>query len=269
MRARAALLRWLAVVTLACCGMLIALPASAQELRIGHLETHDDTGINWLFFHCFQQGPALECDVFQTLISHELEAAQRSADIEKTMRGTSGDAVKEFPQAFGEFCKNIGTIIATAQNAARTGKTPDGKPVNPRQIEERQRMFSLMSEACRNPNKDTVQRFFEHMVDAKIKTCQVYNDYSHMKFNFDTATQSWISQEGPGGPCGSLSVSTLKRDPKTQSFWNYTEKTIRMNPSGMLPNGLSCAQFKDRTFNYTWLADDQVQDCVHIKNRMN
>ncbi|HEY5306400.1 MAG TPA: hypothetical protein VIJ52_07010 [Pseudolabrys sp.] len=269
MSARIALLNCLTVVIVAYCGMFLVSPASAQELRIGHLETHDDTGINWLFFHCFQQGSSLECDVFQTLITHELEAAQRAADLEKTMRGNTGDAVKEFPQAFGDMCKNIGPIVAAAQNAVRTGRGANGKPVNSRQAEDAQRMFSLMSAACQNPNKDTVQRWFEFMADEKIKTCQVYNEYSHMKFNYDAATQSWISQEGPVGPCGSFNVSTLKRDPKTQSFWNYTEKKIRTNLSGVLQNGMTCAQLKDYTLNYTWRADNSWQDCEHIKNMMN
>lgn len=57
-------------------GILLApLGAMSQELRIGHLETANDTGINWLFFHCNQGGSTLNCSVFQTLIFTNMEPA--------------------------------------------------------------------------------------------------------------------------------------------------------------------------------------------------
>src|SRR5712664_1798480 len=53
---------------LAICLLLASFAAWAQAIRIGHLETADDIGINWLFFHCNQMGQTLNCTVFQTLI---------------------------------------------------------------------------------------------------------------------------------------------------------------------------------------------------------
>lgn len=53
---------------------LIPMAGSCQELRVGHLETANDAGVNWLYFHCNQAGPLLRCAVFQTLIFTNIEA---------------------------------------------------------------------------------------------------------------------------------------------------------------------------------------------------
>ena len=48
--------------------LLASVPAFSQEIRIGHLETHDDIALNWIYLHCNQQGETLGCDSFQTLM---------------------------------------------------------------------------------------------------------------------------------------------------------------------------------------------------------
>jgi hypothetical protein len=79
----------------------------------------------------------------------------------------------------------------------------------------------------------------------------------------------WLSREGPIGPCGSASIATLEKDKKASSlYWLYTEKTLRMNPDGLLINGLSCSQFPDRVMQYTWRAADNFYECTHIENSM-
>src|SRR5258708_39722653 len=107
--------------------LLASFAAQSQEVRIGHLETANDTGINWLFFHCSQAGSALRCAVFQTLMITNQEPA----------------------------------------------------------------------------------------------TCSVMNDFSEMAFTWNPATQSWLSREGPTGPCGRISIGTLERDPGAKQFWKY------------------------------------------------
>ena len=154
--------------------LLTAFGANAQELRIGHLETADDTGINWLFYHCNQNGQVLKCDVFQTLIFKNMEPM----------------------------------------------------------------------------------------------TCSVVNDHSEEIFTWNPPTQSWISQEGPTGPCGRITVGTLELDQESKRFWKYTMKKITTNQAGVWGNGLSCKQVPDMTLRYTWKAANNA-GCAYIKNLMN
>jgi hypothetical protein len=127
-----------------------------------------------------------------------------------------------------------------------------------------------MVQACQSPTAINIRRVFELMTDKKIKTCKVVNDYSRMQFKWNEATQSWISQEGPGGPCGTVSIGTLERDKSSSAqFWLYTEKKIRTNPSGTLSNGLSCSKFPEYTLHYTWRANANFEQCTYIQNMMN
>jgi hypothetical protein len=160
---------------IALCILLASFSVRSQELRIGHLETANDVGINWLFFHCNQAESSLKCTVFQTLIFMNQEPA----------------------------------------------------------------------------------------------TCSVGNDFSEMAFTWNVPTQSWISREGPIGPCGRISIGTLERDPEVKRYWKYTEKKITTQPEGVLDNGLSCKKVPDMTLNYTWKAIRNATGCAYIKNLMN
>ena len=120
---------------------------------------------------------------------------------------------------------------------------------------------------------NTVRRVMEGLTDQKIGTCKVYNFYSKMQFKWNQQTQNWISQEGPGGPCGTVDISTLKEEkPKplglnTQGvFWSYTQKRLITNPSGVLPNGLACSKFSEHTTNYSWQTSATPAECKYIQH---
>lgn len=163
---------------LSSCLMLLAalVPnvASSEEIRIGHLETADDTGINWLFFHCNQARQTLNCTIFQTLV----------------------------------------------------------------------------------------------FTDRKSATCSVHNDFSETAFRWNQATQTWVSQEGPIGPCGRITVGNLDHDPEEPRFWRYIEKHVTTNPEGMLGN-LACKSLPDITLHYTWKATRNKPGCTYVENLMN
>jgi hypothetical protein len=241
------------------------MPVNAEEMDIGHLETANDTGINWLNFHCNRNGGSLSCDVFQTLIAHKVEPDQREKEISKKL---SGNVVEEFKKAFGTTCDNLGKIQPLVNKSVETGIGQDGRKLNPNQAREAKIFLDSMAAACEHTNITAIRRFVEIGVDKDIHTCRVINSHSHMDFSLDPAAQVWISREGPTPSCGTVSVGTLEKD-KGSAFWLYTEKVVRANPSGSLPNGLSCSNFHDRTMHYTWRAADNFVECTHIENGMN
>ena len=247
--------------------LLMPFGAMAQELRIGHLETADDIGINWLFYHCNQSGQVLNCSVFQTLIMHQLLPSKRNEEIQKWMKG---DPVKNFVQYFADTCKNMAQIKSMILQSQRTGRGADGRPVDARQLDDYKKMMDAIDAACRDTNTETVRRFAELITDQEIATCTVFNDYSDETFNWNQATQAWVSQEGPIGPCGRITIGTLEHDPASKlSWWKYTLKKINTKPDGVLDNGVSCKQFPDSTLNYTWRATTNAPRCTYIKNGMN
>jgi hypothetical protein len=64
------------------------------------------------------------------LISYELLPEQRASDIEKQMQG---DPVKEFRDGFGKECQGWAQARDAMMQMLKTGKGPDGRPVNVRE----------------------------------------------------------------------------------------------------------------------------------------
>jgi hypothetical protein len=229
------------------------------------------------FFHCQQNAQVLECDVFQTLIRHGLSPEKRAEYINQEMQD---DPVGRF--ADKQRCEGVAVGKKVAEDAVKTGRGADGRPVTIGQAKDLLLLMSSMDDACHNPTLDKARRFFEEMADQKMRTCKVFNDYSHSRFTLNPSTQSWVFNSGPSGPCGTVIVGTLEHDRNVSSsvsaqatavgmggFWLYTERHIFTNRNGMLPNGLSCNEFPDSTLHYTWRAALDYSEYTIIEDGMN
>lgn len=131
--------------------------------------------------------------------------------------------------------------------------------------------FNAMADACANPNVNTVRRAIEVVTDRKIRTCKASNFYSKMQFKWNEQTQNWVSQVGPGGPCGTVTISALKQEKPLGvsvpgAFWSYTTKRLITNPSGVLPNGLACSKFSEHTTSYSWQTRSTLAECKYIEH---
>jgi hypothetical protein len=250
---------------------LVCGEAKAETVDVGHLETKDDTGINWLFLHCEQDRGVMDCDIFHTLFVHKLEPEKRSETIAKQMKGETGDPVQDFINSGGfGMCKDTAEMRNVFNQAVRTGKQLDGKPISQRGLKFGQNMepfISAVEDACRSPNLGRVRHIIEVTADRDQQTCKVYNTYSRARYAWNPQTQAWVAREGPGGDCGLVTIGTLQHDKEIASmFWTYTEHRVVTNPGGQFLTGVSCSQLSERTFNYTWRMDQTVEDCKHIES---
>ena len=125
---------------------LVCSEAKAESVEIGHFETKDDTGLNWLFLHCQRDGGVMDCDVFQTLFLHTLASEDRSEKIAKQMKGDKGDAVEEFIKSGGfGMCKDTAQMGNGINQALKKGKQIDGKPISPRALKLLQNYLPVAS----------------------------------------------------------------------------------------------------------------------------
>jgi hypothetical protein len=238
-------------------------PVLAEEVRIGHLETNDDTGINWLYFKCDQSTAAqMRCDIFQTLIMKKKSHAEIDAELQ---RQAATDPLVEFSKNFGEACKPLLENAAKVQQAIKSGIGVDGKPINKRVVLSGWSMMKAMIEVCKKPTSESAGQFFKLMAEHDRRSCKVHNDHSQSVFAWSPQTNSWTSQEGPTGPCGTFVLGTLTQEPQSH-FWHYVEKTLRTNPNGVLPNGQSCELFPEHTMNYTWQTTTTLEGCDFIES---
>ncbi|WP_369722962.1 hypothetical protein AB8Z38_02510 [Bradyrhizobium sp. LLZ17] len=235
----------------------------AEEVRIGHLETNDDTGINWLYFNCQKSGSAqMQCDILQTLISKKKTDVEIDAEL-KELNGT--DSLAQFNKIFGEGCKSLVANEGKLRSAQKSGIGVDGKPVNLRIAAAGWPMMFGMLDVCKTPTQESASRFFKLTTDEERRSCKVHTFMSKASFTFIRETNSWTTKEGPTGPCGTFVLGTLTQDQKT-SFWSYVEKTLRTNPKGVLPLGQSCSLFPEHTANYSWRTTRTLAACDFIES---
>jgi hypothetical protein len=237
--------------------------ASAEEVRIGHLETNDDTGINWLYFNCQKSTSAqMQCDILQTLIMKKQTDAEIDTEL-KELNGT--DPLIQFNKVFGAECKSLVASEGKLRTAQKTGIGLDGKPINLRVAAAGWSMMNGLLDVCKAPTRESASRFFKLTTDESRRSCKVHTLTSKASFTFDVQTNSWITKEGPTGPCGTFVLGTLTQDAKT-SFWFYVEKTLRTNPKGVLPNGQSCSLYPEHTTNYSWRTTRTMEGCDLIES---
>jgi hypothetical protein len=252
--------RWALLIALS---LFAVSSAFADEVRIGHLETNDDTAINWLYVTCNTiNSTQMRCDFFQTMIMKKWTQAEMDAEIK---RQAAADPLADFNQSFAEGCKGLTENEAKMKEVMKSGVGIDGKPVNHRVFLSGWPMMQAMIDVCKNPTHEAAVRFFKLMVDRDQHTCKVHSDHSQSTFTWDAQTNSWTTQEGPTGPCGTFVLGALTQDPKNH-FWHYVEKHLRMNPNGQGPNGLSCQQLPEYALNYTWQTTTTKEGCEYMES---
>jgi hypothetical protein len=244
-------------------GLLLALSANAEEVQIGHLETSDDIGINWLFFHCDKSADRLHltCDIFSTQIMKAKTETQVSGELQQQ---NSLDALAEFNKNFGSACEQMNANSKRIDQAIASNQDINGKPLNPRMVAAHLSAMKGVADVCKNPTQDAARQFFTAGTRQQLSTCKVHSGYFKSIYSFNSQTNSWISQEGPTGPCGTIQIGTLTQDKNT--FWSYVEKTLRTNPNGVLPNGQSCGLYPEHTLNYTWRTTLTAEGCEFIES---
>lgn len=201
----------------------------------------------------------MRCDVFQTLLYKK--KGDLGIDVALTLQ-PSMDVLAEFTKIFGgaackSFIENEGMI--------KSGIAVDGKPLDPRTAGPGLSMLRSMLEVCKAPTQESARHFFRSMTQQDGRSCKIHNDHSQISFGWNAQTNSWISREGPTGPCGAFVLGTLTQDAKT-SFWSYVEKTLRTNPKGNIPDGQSCGLYPERTLNYSWHTANTSEGCDFIES---
>jgi hypothetical protein len=243
---------------LAVVSVWVVSPLLAEEIRIGHLETNDDTAINWLYITCNKSAAnQMLCDFFQTIITKKKSQSEIDAEVK---RQSTTEPLAEFNQDFAAGCKPLIENESKMQQAVKSGIGIDGKPINERVILAGWPAMQAMIEVCKKPTRENAAQFFRLLIDQDQRTCKVHSDHTQSIFTWDSQTNSWTTQEGPTGPCGTFVLGALTQDPKNH-FWHYVEKHLRMNPKGKGLNGLSCEQFPEFTLNYTWQTTTTKEGC--------
>jgi hypothetical protein len=159
----------------------------------------------------------MQCQIFQPLIRRK---NQVDSDLKQQ---DSVDALAEFNKNFGEGCK----ALVENEQTLKSGVGLDGKPIKARLWASGWPVMKSIIEVCKKPSQESAEELVQLIKQRDQRTCEVRTDRSQVEFTLDPQTQSWISQEGPIGPCAAFILSTLTQEVGTPRLVELRgEKTL-------------------------------------------
>jgi hypothetical protein len=202
------------------------------------------------------------CDMVQVAIRKQAEVAELKEKINQALAQFPNE--KRMPQ---EECNSYSKTIA-ALGGATADLPEEGKlKLSKMPMEHRQAMVKLITALlnhCRSPSAATMTEIASTVHEQETRTCLVSANPFTQTFKRVAGSNNWTSNEGPSGPCGTVVIARLQKDPK-YPLWNYiTRKTIT-NPNGEAFPGLSCSKLDQTEYVYDWKSEDKFTKCDYIK----
>jgi|SRR5271157_1071584 len=112
--------------------VVLGFPAYAEEVNIGHLETNDDSALNWAFFHCnlLLDRVTMRCDIFTTIL---YKSQDKDTETLKHAIGTN-PALQVLKQFWSIDCGETIRASDEFDTLIKKGVDVQGMPLNNRVI---------------------------------------------------------------------------------------------------------------------------------------
>jgi hypothetical protein len=111
-----------------------------------------------------------------------------------------------------------------------------------------------MGAVCRCQTKECVTSVMLEQQTHEQDKCTAATSVFSADF-VKVSDRKWVSNNGPEGICGVVSVFILEREPNYDNLWTYTEKYIYTNNNA----DRICKLAHDSTSMYSWNAGKTVR----------
>src|SRR5262245_48039069 len=109
---------------------------------------------------------------------------------------------------------------------------------------------------CKNPTEENLLNIAKGTHEKDSKTCSIYTSQFTQKFKW-VDKDTWVSNDGPGGLCGVVTVSRLNKD---STLWVYTTKSVVNNKT---PDW--CKKMDESEHLYDWRGGgDRFVGCDYV-----
>jgi hypothetical protein len=121
--------------------------------------------------------------------------------------------------------------------------------------------YEKMKAVCGCATKQCITSVMLEQQTHEQNECTVYDAVFSADF-VKVAENKWVSNNGPEGICGVVSVFTIEHEPTSISLWTYTEHYTYTNTSDGLCKGLPNSE----TSTYSWKSGRNVRlKCEELK----
>ena len=246
-----------AVLALAC---LLSAKTAAAEDRLPYGLVYNATENSGAKFTCSNSaGNEMECEFTQITVLKKAKAGELDKALE--------EARKQF-RAAGQpkqmDCSDFENSLASLRGLSSNLK-PDRiaaiQKLNARERQDLEKMTVPLIAFCKNPTEENLLSLTKLSHEKESKSCRIFTSTFTQKFKMITA-DTWASNEGPGGLCGVVVVSSLNRvTASTSKFWVYKTKKVVNNKNPEICRGLDEAEYF-----YDWRGGgDRFVGCDYIE----
>ncbi len=121
--------------------------------------------------------------------------------------------------------------------------------------------YEQMKAVCACATKQCISSVMLEQQTHEQDECNVYSTLFAADF-VKVSERKWVSNNGPEGICGVVSVFTIEHEPNDAILWTYTEQYIYTNNAA----DAVCKLAHDQTSTYSWKAGQSVRlKCEELK----
>ena len=270
--------------------LLFLLPANA------YAQEHPTTGLLYgtkktdaiVHFCKKQEDGTLECQLTQTRVSkkaNKLSHEELKAKAEKEFDDTEKDIEKD------KFCGGLDLFVKAsegkispeeaAEEGIKSGVITDKQefikglgafPDNQKQANLN--IMKPMVSFCKKPTLDNYVALISAGNEREASTCKVGANTYEQRFkyvqDYSSENGAWVVISEPTGPCGIINLSRFEKEiSKIGDYefthWNYVAKKAVTNPKGQAFSDMSCNDFDEEEYPYSWKSKEHYLGCKIIE----
>jgi hypothetical protein len=243
--------------------VLLVIPAihvQAQSIRIGPLKNANPQDVSSVSAECepSTDGRRMTCNFIQVRVDLVKTPEAAAAELEEQLRDTT-----TISQARAEMCKNQGQEMA-----GLTAKLEATQDVPPRLKVFVAGLMQRFKAICQKPTIESMREFLQYTLEKETKTCRIWANPWQETFT-KQSRDKWVSNRGPSGICGVVTVSTLESKPMNLKkpdnlvlqHWTYETQKIMTTKEA----GEQLCFFDETKIRYAWNAKEFDRECEFIE----
>jgi hypothetical protein len=246
--------------------LFVMSPALAADQRPGFSIVYDTKENSGLKISCTDASPnEVKCDLKQISIFKKAKEGQLQQEIEEARQQfRSAPKTQMDPKECSHFENTLIYLRGGNSNLSADVKSNLQK-LTGRERQDAEQNIAMLVAFCKNPTEETLTNITRYSYEKKTKTCSILTAQFSQVFQRVTG-DSWVSNEGPDGLCGVVTVSRLERvSAGSSSFWVYTTKRVVTNKAAASSPKI-CGSLDESEHFFDWKGGgDRFVGCDYIE----
>lgn len=241
-------------------------PALAADQRPSFSMVYDTKESSGLQISCTNVSPSeVKCELKQISIFKKAKEGELQKKIEQARQQFRSASKSQMdPKQCSDF-ENTLSFLRGGQSNVSAEVRSNLQKLSQREWKDAEQNTAMLVAFCKNPIEDNIVDMARSSYEKDTKTCRILTAQFEQIFHRVTA-DSWVSNEGPDGLCGVVSVSRLERvSAGSSSFWVYTTKRVVTNKTAT-SSPKFCGTLDESEHFFDWRGGgDRFVGCDYIE----